>query len=201
MQKINDIPVTFYVSETGEVLHKRKVKGYKSYNKLVFPFGSSLYICIKDNKVENICYDLEGVDIKDYDIIKHYVIGVEPILMSKVNMEDKYIRFYNSIKYSYEIYNRYKKLFSKKINDNECSYYASDNYDEDLKEFKSIDEFRLQISYVLSSNNLTVGVANNNKEICKICSSEGENPYLTLYESAYTSEKVRMFTDMFNNMY
>lgn len=193
--------VTFYISENGEILHKRKVKGYRSYEKIACKFGSNIYVCIKNGKVGSINYDLDNINIEDYDVIAYYIIGVEPVLMAKLDIENHSIIFYNNTHFSKELADTFCKLNNEKIDDNNYKYFATENYEDDFQYFKTLDEFRLQISYVLSSSNLIVGVADGKKEVCTINNSKDENPYLILKGSAYKSEKVMMFIDMFNNMY
>ena len=193
--------VTFYISENGEVLHKRKVKGYRSYEKIACKFGSNLYVCIKNGKVVNIDFDLNDINVEDYNIIAYYIIGVEPVLMAKLDIENHNIVFYNNTHFSKELADIFCKLNNEKIDDNNYKYFATENYEDDFQYFSTLDEFRLQISYVLSSSNLIVGVADGKKEVCTINNSKEENPYLILKGSAYKSEKVMMFIDMFNNMY
>ena len=196
-----NITVAFYISENGEVLHKRRIKGYRSYEKIACKFGSNLYVCIKDNKVVNIDFDVKDVKIDEYDAIVYYIIGVEPVLMAKLDIENHSIIFYNNTHFSKELANIFCTLNNEKIDDNNYKYFATEDYEDDFQYFSTLDEFRLQISYVLSSSNLIVGVADGKKEVCTINNTKGENPYLILKGSAYKSEKVMMFIDMFNNMY
>ena len=193
--------VTFYISENGEILHKRKVKGYRSYEKIACKFGSNIYVCIKNGKVGSINYDLDNINIEDYDVIAYYIIGVEPVLMAKLDIENNNIVFYNNTHFSKELADIFCKLNNEEIDDNNYKYFATENYEDDFQYFSTLDEFRLQIRYVLSSSNLIVGVADGKKEVCTINNSKDENPYLILKGSAYKSEKVMMFIDMFNNMY
>lgn len=193
--------VTFYISENGEILHKRRVKGYRSYEKVACKFGSNIYVCVKNGKVGSINYDLDNINIEDYDVIAYYIIGVEPVLMAKLDIENHNIVFYNNTHFSKELADIFCKLNNEEIDDNNYKYFATENYEDDFQYFSTLDEFRLQISYVLSSSNLIVGVADGKKEVCTINNSKDENPYLILKGSAYKSEKVMMFIDMFNNMY
>ena len=193
--------VTFYISENGEILHKRKVKGYRSYEKIACKFGSNIYVCVKNGKVGSINYDLDNINIEDYDVIAYYIIGVEPVLMAKLDIENHNIVFYNNTHFSKELADIFCNLNNEKIDDNNYKYFTTENYEDDFQYFSTLDEFRLQISYVLSSSNLIVGVADGKKEVCTINNSKEENPYLILKGSAYKSEKVMMFIDMFNNMY
>ena len=201
MEKSRNPDVAVYISPAGEVLQKRRITGYKHYEKIIVPFGSHIYVCMRDSIVDNIDFDLETMDIRKYDKILHYIVGVEPILLAVLNVQEGNIVFYNKVGYSAALFLAYKQLFPADAI-SECKYFAVSDYDSACLFFNTVDEFRLTINYVLSSSNLIAGVVDaSHRELCKICNYADSAPYMIINGGVYTQEKVCLFIDMFNGMY